>query len=49
MPKSQRSLPLHWKLIEAPHSICNLKYKAPKEIPVLVHNGSTYDYYFIIK
>ena len=37
------------KLREAPHSICNLKYKAPKEIPVIVHNGSTYDYHFIIK
>ena len=33
----------------AAHSICNLKYKAPKEIPVIFHNGSTYDYHFIIK
>ena len=31
------------------HSICNLRYKTPKEIPVVFHNGSTYDYYFIIK
>ena len=31
------------------HSICNLRYKAPKEIPVVFHNGSTYDYHFIIK
>ena len=31
------------------HSICNLKYETPKEIPVVSHNGSTYDYHFIIK
>ena len=28
---------------------CNLRYKTPKEIPVVFHNGSTYDYHFIIK
>ena len=33
----------------AAHSICNLKYKVPKEIPVVIHNSSTYDYHFIIK
>ena len=27
----------------------NLRYKVPKEIPVVFHNGSTYDYHFIIK
>ena len=26
-----------------------MKYKTPKEIPVVFHNGSTYDYHFIIK
>ena len=26
-----------------------MRYKVPKEIPVLFHNGSTYDYHFIIK
>ena len=31
------------------HSICNLRYKVLKEIPVVIHNGSTYDYHFIIK
>ena len=31
------------------HSICNIRYKTPKEIPVVFHNGSIYDYYFIIK
>ena len=33
----------------AAHSICNLRYKIPNEIPVIFHNGSTYDYHFIIK
>ena len=33
----------------AAHNICNLRYKVPKEIPALFHNGSTYDYLFIIK
>ena len=33
----------------APHNICNLRYKIPKEIPIVFHNGSTYDYHFIIK
>ena len=33
----------------AAHSICNLKYKAPKEILVVFHDGSTYDSHFIIK
>ena len=33
----------------AAHIICNLRYKTPKEIPLVFHNGSTYDYHFIIK
>ena len=33
----------------AAHSICNLCYKIPKEILIVFHNGSTYDYHFIIK
>ena len=33
----------------AAHSICNFSYKEPKEILVVIHNGSTYDYHFIIK
>ena len=32
----------------AVHSKCNLNYKIVKEIPVLFHNGSLYDYHFII-
>ena len=33
----------------ATHSICNSRYKIPKDIPVVFHNGSTYDYHFIIR
>ena len=33
----------------AAQDICNLRYKIPKEIPVVFHNGSTYNYHFIIK
>ena len=29
----------------AAHDICNLRYKIPKEIPVVCHNRSTYDYH----
>ena len=32
----------------AAHSKCNLQYKLPKEIPVVFHNVSKYDYHFII-
>ena len=37
------------KFRAAAHNICNLRYKIPEEIPVVFHNGSTYDYHFIIK
>ena len=33
----------------ADNNICNLKYKVPKEIPIVFHNGSIYDYHFVIK
>ena len=33
----------------AAHNICNLRYKVPKEISLVFHNGSSYDYHFIIK
>ena len=33
----------------AAHNICNLRYKVPKEIPVVLHNGFSDDYHFIIK
>ena len=32
----------------AAHNICNLRYVI-KKIPIVFHNGSTYDYHFIIK
>lgn len=35
------------KSIAASHSICNLEYSMPKEIPVPFHNGSNYNYHFI--
>ena len=33
----------------AAHSGCNFRYKLPKEIPIVFHNGSTYDYHFTTK
>ena len=33
----------------AAHKICNLMYNTPREIPVVFHNGSSYDCQFIIK
>ena len=37
------------KYRSAAHNMCNLRYIIPKEIPIVFHNGSTYDYHFIIK
>ena len=37
------------KFREAAHSIFNLRYKAPREIPVKIHNDLKYDYNFIIR
>ena len=31
------------------HNICNLNYKVTKEISEAIHNGSTYNYHFMIK
>ena len=31
------------------HNLCNLNFNVPNEIPVVFHNGSNYDYHFIIK
>ena len=36
------------KYRDAAHSICNLKSNVPNEISVVFHNGSNYDYHFII-
>ena len=33
----------------AAHNICNLRYKISKEVPIVFHNGSSYEYHFIIK
>ena len=33
----------------AAHSICNLRYQEQREIPVVLHNGSNYDFHLIIK
>ena len=33
----------------AAHRICNLKSSVPKEVSIVFHNGSNYDYHFIIK
>ena len=33
----------------AAHNTCNLRYKIPNEIPIIFHNGSTFDYHFIIR
>ena len=33
----------------AAHSISNLKFNVPQEIPVVFHNESNYDYHFTIK
>ena len=32
----------------AAHSICNLRYKMQEDIPVVIHNGSNYDFQLII-
>ena len=33
----------------AAHKICNLMYNTPREIPFAFHDGSSYDYHFIVK
>ena len=33
----------------AAHNICNLRYNVPKKIPIVFHNGSTYDYHYVIE
>ena len=34
---------------DAANSICNLKYRVPKKIPIVFHNESNYGYHFIMK
>ena len=31
------------------HSLCGLKYRVLKKIPLVSHNGSNYNHHFIIK
>ena len=31
------------------HNKCNMNYKMSRNITVVFHNGSTYDYHFIVK
>ena len=33
----------------AAHSICNLRYSTQRDIPVVIHNGSNYDFHLLIK
>ena len=33
----------------AAHNACNLQYNVPNSIPVVFHNGSSYDFHLIIK
>ena len=37
------------KFRNAAHSICNLRYREQREIPVVLHSGSTYHFHLIIK
>ena len=37
------------KYRSAAHNACNLQYKVPKSIPVVIHNGSNYDFHLIIE
>ena len=40
---------IHGEYRGAAHSIFSLKYSVLKKIPLVFHNGSNYDYHFIIK
>ena len=33
----------------AAHSLCIYRYNAQRDIPVVIHNGSKYDFHLIIK
>ena len=47
--KARGHCPYTRKCRGAAHNNYNLNYKESKEIPVVFHNGSPYDYHFIIK
>ena len=49
MSQKQRSLSIYRKIFTgAAHSIFNLEQCVPKKIAIVFHNGSNYDYHFII-
>ena len=33
----------------AAHYLCNLRYQEQRDIPVIIHNGSNYDFHLLIK
>ena len=33
----------------AAHSICNLRYSTQRDVPVVIHDGSNYDFHLLIK
>ena len=37
------------KYRDSTHDICNLRYETLKEIPVVFHNRSNFDYHFVMK
>ena len=49
MKKVRDHCPYTGKYKGAAHSKCSLEYKKVKEIPVVFHNGSVYDYHFKIR
>ena len=47
--KNEKTSTYKLKFRGAAHSICNLRYKVTKKIPVVFHNCSTCDYPLIVK
>ena len=47
--KARNHCPYTGKYRGDAHSICNLEFNVPNEIPVAFHNSSNYGYHFIIK
>ena len=37
------------KYRDSAHSLCNLRYQEQRDIPVIMHNGSNYDFHLLIK
>ena len=42
-------MPYTGKYRGAAHSLCNLRYQEQRNIPVIIHNGSNYDFHLLIK